>query len=67
MTEAGAGAVREILVVLALAMVGLLLAVIAAFAPWYADSADAGDTAVVEMHSPSVNAPGVEGVAVDSG
>lgn len=33
--DAGPGAVREILVVLALAVAGLLLALLAAFAPWY--------------------------------
>jgi hypothetical protein len=64
MTEAGAGAVREFLVVLVLALVGLLLAVIAAFAPWYTTPADAGGTQVVEMHAPEL---GAGGVAVDAG
>ncbi|GAA4450961.1 hypothetical protein [Phytohabitans houttuyneae] len=67
MTGAGTGALREILVVLALALVGLLLAVVAAFAPWYATPADAGGGAVVEMHSPQRPGPGTGGVAVEAG
>jgi hypothetical protein len=67
MPEAGTGAVREILVVLVLAMVGLLLAVVAAFAPWYADSAGAGETAVVEMHAPEMDESDQAHVAVDAG
>lgn len=58
MTEAGAGALREFLVVLALALAGLLLAVLAAFAPWYAAPTDGGGGAVVEMHAPQRPAPG---------
>jgi hypothetical protein len=67
MIGAGTGALREILVVLALALVGLLLAVVAAFAPWYATPADAGGGAVVEMHSPQRPGPGTGGVAVEAG
>lgn len=67
MTEGGTGALREFLVVLALALVGLLLAVLAAFAPWYATPADAGGGAVVEMHSPQRPAPAGGSVAVDAG
>ena len=66
MTEAGAGALREFLVVLALALVGLLLAVLAAFAPWYATPADGGGSGVVEMHSPQRPGPGGGGVVVDA-
>ncbi|BCB79855.1 hypothetical protein GCM10022251_09500 [Phytohabitans flavus] len=66
MTEAGAGALREFLVVLALALVGLLLAVAAAFAPWYVPPADAGGGAVVEMHSPQLTGPGSGGVVVEA-
>jgi hypothetical protein len=65
MTGAGAGALREILVVLALAFVGLLLAVLAAFAPWYVAPADAGGGAVVQMHSPQRPGPGSGGVAAE--
>ena len=67
MTEAGAGALREFLVVLVLALVGLLLAVLAAFAPWYATPADSGGGAVVEMHSPQRPGPGDGAVAVEAG
>jgi hypothetical protein len=46
------GSAREILVVLALAVTGLLLAVLAAFTPWYGTAAGSPDVEVVEMHSP---------------
>ncbi|MEJ3743877.1 hypothetical protein WEI85_11360 [Actinomycetes bacterium KLBMP 9797] len=58
MTEVGAGAVREILVVLALALAGLLLAVAAAFGPWYATLDEPAGAAVVEMHAPVAPGPG---------
>jgi len=41
--------VREILMVLAVALAGLLLAGLVAFTPWYA----AGVLSVVEMHGPA--------------
>ncbi|GAB2927361.1 hypothetical protein GCM10027280_13460 [Micromonospora polyrhachis] len=45
-------AVRELLVVLTLALVGLLLALLAAFTPWY-DAATSTDLpVVVEMYAP---------------
>jgi hypothetical protein len=49
---AGTGAMREILVVLALAVTGLVLAVIAAFTPWYGAPATPDRSVVVEMHGP---------------
>lgn len=52
MTEGGAGAIREILVVLALALAGLVLALAAAFGPWYGGLEQPGGPAVVEMHAP---------------
>lgn len=51
--NAGPGAAREILVVLALAVVGLLLALIAAFTPWYDVARESDHTRVVEMHAPT--------------
>lgn len=48
----GQGSAREILVVLALAVSGLLLAILAAFTPWYGPAAGAAEVEVVEMHSP---------------
>jgi hypothetical protein len=51
--HAGTGAVRELLVVLALAVAGLFLAVIAAFAPWYGPPAQADRPVVVELHAPA--------------
>jgi hypothetical protein len=50
--HAGTGAVRELLVVLALAVAGLFLALIAAFAPWYGAAARPDRPVVVEMHAP---------------
>lgn len=50
--QVGSGAVREILVVLALALAGLLLAVAAAFGPWYPALDEPTGAAVVEMHAP---------------
>ncbi|HEY0698654.1 MAG TPA: hypothetical protein VGD43_12690 [Micromonospora sp.] len=46
-------AAREILVVLALAFTGLLLALIAAFAPWYGAQSRPSPAGVVEMRAPS--------------
>lgn len=43
---------HEILQVLALAAAGLLLAVVAAFLPWYGESSGRPDTAVVDVQSP---------------
>ncbi|MEO3743731.1 hypothetical protein [Plantactinospora sp. B5E13] len=50
----GAGSVREILVVLALALCGLLLATLVAFTPWYGMAAgNSAEAEVVEVHSPA--------------
>ncbi|MGW4466585.1 hypothetical protein [Micromonospora sp. NBC_01796] len=49
---AGPGAVREILVVLAVALSGLLLALIAAFTPWYDAPAGPSRPHVVELQAP---------------
>lgn len=47
-----AGAVRELLVVLVVAGVGLLLALLAAFGPWGPGTGDRPPAVVVELHSP---------------
>lgn len=47
-----AGAVRELLVVLVVAGVGLVLALLAAFGPWQPDTGDRLPAVVVELHSP---------------
>ncbi|WP_148086410.1 hypothetical protein [Micromonospora sp. HM5-17] len=60
---AGAGSVREILVVLALAVAGLLLAMAAAFTPWYGTAAGSTELEVVEMYAPP---PAIGGVAAAS-
>jgi hypothetical protein len=52
MVEAAPGGAREILVVLAFALTGLLLAALAVFSPWPARSTGGGRSSVVEMHAP---------------
>ena len=47
-----AGSVRELLVVLVVAMAGLLLALLAAFGPWHPGVGDRPSAVVVELHSP---------------
>jgi hypothetical protein len=46
------GAVRELLVVLAVAVTGLLLATLVAFTPWYEPPVAPERPVVVEMHAP---------------
>jgi hypothetical protein len=46
------GGGQEMLVVLALAAAGLMLAALAAFTPWYGPVADQHRPAVVELQSP---------------
>ncbi|MEH1168033.1 hypothetical protein V6V47_21880 [Micromonospora sp. CPCC 205539] len=50
--EASSGAVRELILVVALALAGLVLAVVAAFAPWHAMPAGNAPAGLVELHSP---------------
>ncbi|MGC1213823.1 MAG: hypothetical protein WA890_21490 [Micromonospora sp.] len=50
--DAGSGAVRELLLVFALAGAGLLLAMVAAFGPWHPASGGPGRVGLVELHSP---------------
>ncbi|MFI9639449.1 hypothetical protein ACIG87_05165 [Micromonospora sp. NPDC051925] len=50
--DAESGAGRELLVVLAVAGAGLLLAVVAAFAPWHPRPGRAAPAGLVELHSP---------------
>ncbi|MEV1285722.1 hypothetical protein [Micromonospora sp. NPDC049679] len=53
-TVAGTTGRREILVVLAMAIAGVLLALLAAFTPWYAVPDGAGGSAVVDVTVPAV-------------
>ncbi|OZV82417.1 hypothetical protein CA850_09035 [Micromonospora echinospora] len=62
---AHAGAVRELLVVLVVAGVGLLLALLAAFGPWHPGVDDRHPAVVVELHSPV--GVGTGGVADNAG
>jgi hypothetical protein len=62
---ANSGAVRELLVVLALAVAGLLLAMLAAFTPWYGDAVSSGGAEVVELRVPA-GGPGGEVMATGS-
>lgn len=47
-----ANGAREVLMVLALALLGLLLAAVAALTPWYAATAGSGVAPVVEVDFP---------------
>ncbi|WP_319459455.1 hypothetical protein [Micromonospora sp. RTP1Z1] len=51
--ETDSGALRELLLVAAVAVAGLLLAVVAAFGPWHPTSDGAARAGLVEMHSPT--------------
>jgi hypothetical protein len=51
--DAGTGALRELLLVFAVAGAGLLLAVVAAFGPWHPVAGNAAGTGPVEWHSPA--------------
>ncbi|MFI6762916.1 hypothetical protein ACIBF5_27670 [Micromonospora sp. NPDC050417] len=57
---AGPGAVREILVVLAVALSGLLLALIAAFTPWYQAPIEPARPQVAELQAPPGGAGDME-------
>jgi hypothetical protein len=48
------GGVREVLMVVALAAAGLLLAGLAAFTPWYASGTGGAQPHVVELRSPGL-------------
>ncbi|MDG4834988.1 hypothetical protein O7631_00475 [Micromonospora sp. WMMD967] len=50
--EAGSGALRELILVVAVALAGLLLAMVAAFAPWHATSAGNAPAGLVELRGP---------------
>lgn len=52
--DVGSTALRELLMVLALAAVGVVLALLAVFTPWYGAASDAEGVNVVELHSPPV-------------
>ncbi|MGW4501450.1 hypothetical protein ACWENR_22890 [Micromonospora sp. NPDC004336] len=51
--DVGSGAVRELLLVFAVAVAGLLLAMVAAFTPWHATPDGAAPAAPVELRSPT--------------
>ncbi|MEU1751883.1 hypothetical protein ABZ436_04360 [Micromonospora matsumotoense] len=53
--ESGAG--RELLVVFAVAGAGLLLAMVAAFAPWHPRPGRPAPAGLVELHSPDEGRP----------
>ncbi|MGC4880634.1 hypothetical protein ACLQ26_30705 [Micromonospora sp. DT43] len=50
--EAGSGALRELILVVAVGLAGLLLAIFAAFAPWHATPAGNAPAGLVELRSP---------------
>jgi hypothetical protein len=58
--ESGSGnGLREILMVLAVAFGGLVLAALAAFTPWYSAVAEPAGAAVVEVRGPEGAVAGV--------
>ncbi|MFG3557655.1 hypothetical protein ACGGAQ_25060 [Micromonospora sp. NPDC047557] len=56
--EAGSGALRELILVAAVGLAGLLLAMVAAFAPWHATPAGNAPAGLVELRSPGDPGPG---------
>ncbi|MDG4833205.1 hypothetical protein O7627_28445 [Solwaraspora sp. WMMD1047] len=64
--RAAPGTARELLVVLALAATGLLLALIAVFAPWYDGTAEPRRPTVLEMRAPVPEPPVGEPVSTGS-
>jgi hypothetical protein len=58
--DGGAGALREIFVVLAIGLVGLLVALAAVFGPWYPASSRTSRANVVELHTPTRMPAGAE-------
>ncbi|MFC4017260.1 hypothetical protein ACFOW4_04780 [Micromonospora sp. GCM10011542] len=55
---AGSGALRELILVVAVALAGLLLAMVAAFTPWHATPAGNAPAGLVELHGPGDPGPG---------
>lgn len=51
--DAGSGAIRELLLVLAIAGVGLALAMVAAFVPWHPAPAGPAPAGLVGVHPPA--------------
>ncbi|MEU8184437.1 hypothetical protein AB0B85_03665 [Micromonospora sp. NPDC049044] len=56
--EVGSGAVRELILVVALALAGLLLAMVAAFVPWHATPTGNAPAGLVELRGPDDPGPG---------
>ncbi|MFI7021700.1 hypothetical protein [Micromonospora sp. NPDC049900] len=52
----GSAAVRELLLVVAVAAVGLLLATAVAFAPWPVTPGGAAPSGLVDLHGPAATA-----------
>lgn len=63
--DAGSAAARELLVVFVVAGAGLLLALVAAFAPWHPMPGGTAPAAVVEVHSPTGSPAGTGLIAAD--
>ncbi|MGN9812146.1 hypothetical protein ACTMSW_22665 [Micromonospora sp. BQ11] len=59
--DTGSGAVRELLLVVALAAAGVLLALIVVFTPWHATPDGAAPAGPVELRSPTGPTDGTAG------
>lgn len=55
--DAGSGGAREVLLVLAVAGAGLVLAAVAAFGPWRPSDGGSPDRGAARSFTPGMNAP----------
>lgn len=63
--DAGSGTLRELLMVLAVAVAGLLLAVVAAFSPWHPARGAGRPAGVVGLHNPDDTDVDLTGAVVE--
>ncbi|WP_229400725.1 hypothetical protein [Micromonospora okii] len=64
--DAGSGALRELLMVLAVAVAGLLLATVAAFSPWRPARSWQPPAGVVGLHNPDGADVGLTGTVAEA-
>lgn len=59
--DTGSGTARELLFVVAVAVAGVLLALVAVFTPWHAVPDGAAPAGLVELHGPDGGSTTTEG------